>query len=159
MTTPPLLKLAAEDADDLSAISALVQDAVLTVGDIAYLPKSRRFALVLNRYRWESGKPGGRGERVRAGIRIDGVLSAQSARIRQESKEVVLSLLALTFEPDNRTAAAEGGADAPTVSGGTLTLAFAGGGAVRLKVEALDVHLDDLTGPWPAKARPAHETA
>jgi hypothetical protein len=59
MTTPTLLKLAAEDEDDLKAISALVQDAVMTVGDLAFLPKARRFALVLNRYRWEPASPVG----------------------------------------------------------------------------------------------------
>jgi hypothetical protein len=69
----------------------------------------------------------------------------------------VLSLLALTFDPESRTAAEEGGADAPAAAGGVVTLAFAGGGAIRLKVDALDVHLDDLTGPWPAKGRPTHE--
>jgi hypothetical protein len=143
------LKLAAEDADDLIALSALVQDAVLRVGDMAFLPKARRFALVLNRYRWEAGDARGRGERVRAGLRIEEVAAARATRIRQDAKDAVLSLLSLTFTP----AAPETGA----AGGGTLTLTFAGGGAIALQIEALEVHLDDLAGPWPAKARPAHD--
>lgn len=142
---PALLKLAAEDEDDLKAISALVQDSVLRVGDLGWLPKSRRFACVLNRYRWETGRSGGRGERVRSGLCIDGVEKVQALGIRQDAKEAVLSLLAMTYEA---------GADGK----GALTLNFSGGGAIRLDVEALDVHLDDLTGTWSARARPHHET-
>ncbi|MBF5066143.1 DUF2948 family protein, partial [Salmonella enterica subsp. enterica serovar Istanbul] len=39
----PDLKLIAFDSEDLSVISAHLQDAVLTVGDLAYVPKDRRF--------------------------------------------------------------------------------------------------------------------
>ena len=142
---PALLKLAAEDEDDLKAISALVQDSVLRVGDLAWLPKSRRFACVLNRFRWETGRTGGRGERVRSGLHIDGVEKVQALRIRQDAKDAVLSLLAMTYE-----AQADGK--------GVLTLSFSGGGVIRLDVETLDVHLNDLTGTWSARARPHHET-
>ena len=139
-----LLRLAAEDEDDLKTLSALVQDSVLRVGDMAFLPKARRFALVLNRYRWEAGRSGGRGERVRAGLRIEEVVAARAQRIRQDAKDAVLSLLALTFAPDG-------------AGGGTLTLAFSGGGQIALSVEALEVHLDDMGGPWAARARPSHK--
>ena len=140
-----LLKLSAQDEDDLKALSALVQDSVLQVGDMAWLPKARRFACVLNRYRWEAGKKGGRGERVRSGLHIENVEKVQAARIRQDAKEAILSLLAVTWGhgEDGR---------------GTVTLAFSGGGSIRLEVEALDVSLNDLTGAWSAKARPHHET-
>jgi hypothetical protein len=142
---PALLNLAAEDEEDLKAISALMQDSILRVGDLAWLPKARRFACVLNRYRWEAGLPGGRGERVRCGLHVENVLKVQSARIRQDAKDAVLSLLALTWSQRD-------GGD------GELSLTFAGGGTIRLEVEAIDVRLHDLTGAWPAKARPSHET-
>jgi len=138
------LKLAAEDADDLAAISALVQDAVLKVSDFAWLPKARRFACVMNRYRWEAGRSGGRGERVRAGLHVEGVSKAQVARIRQDAPDAILSLLAVTFE---------GEADGP----GAVTLSFSGGGAIRLTVDALEVHLSDLTQAWAAKGKPQHD--
>ncbi len=48
----PELKLIALDADDLKVISAHLQDAVLRVGDIAYLPRERRFAALGNRFDW-----------------------------------------------------------------------------------------------------------
>ena len=45
-----LLRLVAFDPEDLSVISAHLQDSLLQVGDIAYLPKERRFAIQVRRY-------------------------------------------------------------------------------------------------------------
>ena len=39
------LKLRAEDADDLSVISACLQDALVAVRDLAYVPEDRNFLL------------------------------------------------------------------------------------------------------------------
>ena len=50
-----LLRLVAFDPEDLAVISAHLQDSLLRVGDIAYLPKERRFAIQVRRYDWEAG--------------------------------------------------------------------------------------------------------
>ena len=47
------LNLFAQDGDDLGVISALVQDAVLPVTEMTWDRKARRFAVLLNRFRWE----------------------------------------------------------------------------------------------------------
>ena len=47
----PDLKLIALDAEDLAVISAHLQDAVMKVGDLAFLPREKRFAAVANRLR------------------------------------------------------------------------------------------------------------
>ena len=39
---------------------------------------------------------------------------------------------------------------------GTLTLTFAGGGAIKLEVECLDAWLTDLSAPWATKNKPGH---
>jgi len=143
---PAPLRLAAEDAEDLKAISALLQDAVLTLADMAYLKKSRRFAMVVNRYRWEAdgqGRSAKTGTRIRSGLHIENVLKAEAQGIAQDKRDTILSLLALTFEP---------GEDGQ----GTLTLTFSAGKALRLHVEALDATLTDLSESWAAKARPGH---
>ena len=75
------LVLAAADSEDLQAISARLQDAVARVKDLVYLPKSRRFAGLFNRFRWESAGQRRAATRVRAGLHIDGVLSAKSHRL------------------------------------------------------------------------------
>ena len=50
-----LLKLVALDPEDLAIISTHLQDAVLRVGDIVFLPKERRFAIEVRRFDWEAG--------------------------------------------------------------------------------------------------------
>ena len=50
------LRLRAEDSDDLAVISACLQDSLVPVRDLAYLPDEGRFMLVANRFRWEAGR-------------------------------------------------------------------------------------------------------
>ena len=62
----PDLKLIALDADDLAVISAHLQDAVMKVGDLAFLPREKRFAAVANRFDWMDAieKDGARDKRL-----------------------------------------------------------------------------------------------
>ncbi len=139
------LRLLAEDADDLSVISAALQDAVLKIGDITFEPKARRLTLALNRFRWEKGVK--RPERVRSGLQLNGVLKVQARNLRRDARNAVLSLLDVTFEPSG----------APEDPGGAVILRFAGDGDMRAQVEALDVALADVSPPWPARRAPSHE--
>ena len=54
MVTKPL-KLIALDEDDLAVVSSHLQDAVVRVGEMAYVPSRKRFAAVVNRFNWEGG--------------------------------------------------------------------------------------------------------
>jgi hypothetical protein len=140
------LRLLAEDAEDLQVISAALQDAVLTVGDIAYDPRARTLTVAANRYRWEQGRARAKaGERVRAALQFGGVLGVRSRNLRMGAKQAVLELLAVSFEP---------AAEPP---GGALVLTFAGDGELRADVEALDALLADVSEPWPARGRPSHD--
>ena len=143
--TAQKLVLAAADAEDLETISARLQDAVARVKDLVYLPKSRRFAGLFNRFRWESAGARG-GTRVRAGLRIGGVLSAKAFKLRAGNPDAVASLLTIRFQPN-------GGED----PGGLIELVFAGGGMLKLEVECVDAELADLSGEWAARGRPVHE--
>ena len=136
--------LAAVDGEDLQVISARLQDAVARLGDLVYLPKTRRFAALFNRFKWESGKR--ENLRVRAGLHFDGVLSVKSQNLKRGAPDAVVSLLAITFPPK--------GEDDPS---GTVELVFAGGGAMMLEVECLDAGLADVSGEWAARGRPEHE--
>src|SRR5688572_15765894 len=137
------LKLMAEDEEDLAILSAHLQDAVLRIGDIAYLPKSRRFAAFLNRYCWEGCPEGAVGERTRTGLHFNNVLKVKATNVRQNDPDAVAELLALRFHP-----AGDGA--------GSVDLMLAGGGCIRLEVEAIDATLRDISEHWPARARPAH---
>ena len=143
------LRLIAADAEDLKVISAYLQDAVLKVGDIAYLRPKRRFAMVLNRFRWEKGRRGPQ-ERIRTGIHFDDVARVVYKNIRSDAKDAVLSLLAVEYAPN---------ADEQENTGGVITLTFSGGGAIRLEIDAVNALLDDITAPWRASSRPRHRNA
>ena len=144
MTTQKLV-LAAADAEDLETISARLQDALAQVKDLVYLPKSRRFAGLFNRFKWESAGAHA-GTRVRTGLHIEGVLSAKAFKLRTGNPDAVASLLAIRFQP-------KGGED----PGGVIELIFSGGGILKLEVECIDAELADLSGEWAARGRPAHE--
>ena len=79
---PAPLALLAGDAEDLTVISTLVQDAVLQVSDVSYDSRHRQLALLLNRFRWEDAEQARREdrpyERVRAVLLISDVQKVQS---------------------------------------------------------------------------------
>lgn len=136
--------LTAVDTDDLQIISAQLQDAVTRAGDLVWLPKSRRFAALFNRFRWENGKV--EGERVRSGLHFDSVLTVKSFKFRRDDPKAVASLLTIAFKP-------RGNED----PGGTIEMVFSGGGMIRLEVESIEAGLSDISGPWAARGRPVHE--
>ena len=140
------LRLRAVDAEDLRVVSALVQDAVFSAADMRLIRRGRRFAVLLNRFRWEQGAP--RPERVRALLVVQDVMAAATAGFQPGASDTVLSLLALDFTP---------GADGT----GRLTLTLSGDGAVALDVECLEVLLWDVTRPYvaPSGRVPAHPDA
>lgn len=139
--------LAALDSGDLDVLSAQVQDAVARVKDLVWLPKSNRFAALVNRFKWETAQESRANNlRVRSRLVFDRVLAVQSHRIRRDP-DAVASLLAIKFT-------ARGSED----PGGTVELVFAGGGTIRLEVECIDASLADVSGEWAALGRPDHES-
>jgi Protein of unknown function (DUF2948) len=145
-----LLKLAALDSEDLEVISAHLQDAVVRIRDICYLPREQRFALVANRFNWSAAadamqrraRTGGY-ERRRTGLHFERVLKAQCSHIKQGAKDSVLELLAIRF----------GETSAPA---GIVMLHFAGGGAIRLEVECIEAAMTDLGPAWSTRSCPKH---
>lgn len=139
------LRLSAEDATDLEVISTCLQDAVTRVSDLAFLPNARRFAMVVNRFRWED-EAGHKSthQRARAGLHFENVDVARARNILQDRPDGVLNLLAIRFDELN----------APS---GIVTLTFSGGGEIRLEVEALDAHLSDLGLVWETPNLPDHD--
>ncbi|QFT97314.1 hypothetical protein FIU85_08375 [Roseovarius sp. THAF8] len=142
------LNLGAFDAEDLEVLSSLVQDAVFTITDMAWRPQERRLAFLVNRFRWEDeGRQRHGAERVRSVLVIDNVLGVASQGIDRGDTGTILSVLSIGFEPDA----------ADDVSG-YITLTLAGDGAVRARIEALEVSLRDVTRPYraPSGKAPDH---
>ena len=153
----PDLKLIALDAEDLNVISAHLQDAVVRMADMTYLPGEKRFAAVANRFDWaktlssEAGRAKGlkNFERRRAGLRFERVLGARVHALNLADKSATLSLLAITFEPSGVLEAVDG----------DVLLTFSGGAAIRLHVECLEVEMQDLGAAWSAVNAPRHPDA
>jgi hypothetical protein len=158
------LKLRARDAEDLRALAALLQDALVPLSDIAYLKAQKRFVLVANRFRWElDGAPGEAApapeaesdarfedaeaqagppfQRVHCGLCFDRVRNVRVRGIDLKAGDQILNLLTLEAGP------------------GRVTLVFSGGAEVRLEVSQIRCHMEDLGEPWPTRWRPAHTEA
>lgn len=140
------LNLGALDVDDLAVISSLSQDAVFPASEMRWHRKGARFALLLNRVRWEDdGKTRHGPERVQSVLMFNNVRAVASQGVPKGDADTILSLLSITFEQT----------DAPS---GHLILTLAGDGAIRLEVEAVEVTLKDVTKPYiaPSKKLPHH---
>ena len=138
------LRLMARDADDLQIISALVQDGVFPSSEISWLPKENRFALLVNRFRWENKQR--TTERVQSVLVFDCVQSVQTDSVNPADKDQVLSLLSIELDQGN---------DCET----TYRLILAGDGEIKLDAECIEVILQDATRPYKAPSRktPTHK--
>ncbi len=143
------LRLKALDADDLTVLAALVQDAVFPASEMRWDRKARRFAILLNRFRWEdaANQTGRRRtfERVQAVLAFEDVIKVQSQGVDKSDPDMVFSLLSIAFQPGNDGA-------------GRIELTLAGDGVIGLEVEALEAILRDVTRPYvaPSGKAPKH---
>jgi hypothetical protein len=152
-----LLKLRAHDAEDLQVIAAHLQDAIVPVSEMLFLPYAQRFILVANRFRWaeasaapeapaegdasfEDGPPS-HFERIHCGMRFDRVRRVRHRGLDRRARGEMLNLLTI--------AAAEGSID----------LVFAGGADLRLETASIDCRLEDIGEAWPTRWRPRHAVA
>ena len=147
MPDDDLLRLIALDIEDLAILSAHVQDAVLKVKDIHWLPRDGHFVLGMNRFVWEAAAIGSWRKREylrrRSALHLARVLDVQSTGIDPSRPDTVLNLLAVRFEPG----------ESPS---GEVVLDFAEGAAIRLSVEVLEAELTDLGPAWSTPHAPRH---
>ncbi len=145
------LRLRAVDADDMQVVSALIQDAVFPIGEMNWDQKRRRFAVLLNRFRWEDLNPNTKRkrdfERVQSVLVIEDVLKVTSQGVNRLEPDVILSALSLAFEPSSDGM-------------GRIEITLAGDGAIAVDVETLEVTLNDVTRPYiaPSRSQPNHDT-
>ena len=126
------LRLVALDADDLSVISAHVQDARVQASDIVWRQDEKRLVVGMSRLDWEQTLSGGTApRRLLAALRFDRVLACKSRNIDLEQPQATLELVGIEFHPG----------ESPS---GSALLLFNHGGALRLDVECLECALTDL---------------
>ena len=141
MSSP--IKLRADDADDLKIIAACLQDCIVPIAEICYLPEQAQFLMVVNRFKWEaaaleSGTSGSRYERTNCAVSISGVTQVRRRKVDLLERGRVLNLLTILSD-------AEG-----------LELVFAGDSVIQLVAPHWRCFIHDLGDPWPTGAVPCH---
>jgi len=143
---PSLPRLIAFDADDLSVIAANLQDALVRVGDMAYIPRSKQFAMMTSRFDWIDATRNGDScgcERCRTGIHFGRVLRVSCRGFCHRDEALILNLLDIAFEET-----------APPA--GFVEFIFSAGRALRLEVECIEAEICDLGLRWKARSTPRH---
>ena len=144
---PKNLKLIARTEEDLSVLSAHLQDSIANISDIANLKKNRIFLMQLNRFMWEDVEKGvfRKNKRIRTIVKFENVLNVLSKNINQQKKDKFLDFLAietnLTVDHNHE-----------------MKIIFAGDSIIRLISEAIEVTLDDQGEAWDTKNKPKHKT-
>lgn len=141
------LKLRAEDADDLAVISACLQDALVAVRDLAFIPQDNTFLLVANRFRWERALRSQRGQtgyqRTLCAVTFSKVAEVSYFGFRRSEEDRILPLLAIRpiFDDGKQV----------------IQLTFSGEAEIRLEIAGILCLATDLGDPWPTQWQPRHD--
>ena len=84
------LKLIANSEEDLKIISAHLQDAIVSISDIANLKKNRIFLMQLNRFMWEDVEKGvfRKNKRIRSVLKFENIVSVSSKNINEKKRAI-----------------------------------------------------------------------
>jgi hypothetical protein len=139
----PPIKLRADDVEDLRVIAACLQDAIVPIAEMAFLPEQTRFVMVTNRFMWEAaGLGGGQApvpyQRTNSVFSVLGVSQVRRRNLDLMDRGLVLNLLTVLSD-------AEG-----------LTLVFAGRSSIQLVANPWRCFVEDIGEPWSTGAIPSH---
>ena len=141
------LKLIAKTEEDLSVVSAHLQDSIAIISDIANLKKNKIFLMQLNRFMWEDVEKGifRKNKRIRTILKFENVLEVHAKNINQFKKDKFLDFLAIECNsmPDNNY---------------EMKIIFAGDSIIKITTEVVEVTLDDQGEAWDTKNKPKHKT-
>ncbi|WP_310474690.1 DUF2948 family protein [Sandarakinorhabdus sp.] len=128
------LALLGQEPGDIETFSALLQDATLRLADVGYDRKSRRLALLVNRYRREAEAP----SRIRCALRVETVDAVQRAGWPADP-QAVTAILSMRQDGD------------------WLVITCAGDIAIRARVEVIDLVLEEMGEAWATMRVPKHD--
>ena len=152
------LKIVFSKSDELPLVSTYIQDAIIPIRDMTFLPDERRFIAIINRFKWEKliqtssshddtsedntsdeTNPPSCYERTHSGLRIEGVTAVRRCNIDLCDRTLLLSLLTITSDEKG------------------LLLLFAGSPSLLLETKTWCGQLEDLGDPWPTFLKPHHD--
>lgn len=155
--TPDLLRLHACDQQDLQVVSAMLQDSLVTLSDMVYWAEEKRFAILFNRFCWETHcsaaktskeNPGQHihgqhihGQRIHTGCIFNDIEHVQQQGLDESSPSQILNLLAVEWHEDKKA----------------IHLIFSNNMAVKLSTPKVNCYLKDLGDSWPTCWQPQHQ--
>jgi hypothetical protein len=145
------LNIGAFDQRDLEVVSSLIQDSIFPTSELKWLTKVNKLALLANRFRWEDKSLAQlrdrKAERVQSLLMISHVKSVSSSGFSPKQKDKILSILSISFDGE------DGGS-------GSILIILSGNAGIRVEVDALEIHLRDVTMPYfaPSGTAPKHDT-
>ena len=93
------MNLNAIDTDELKIIATILQDGLVEVSEVKYLPSIRSFIIMITRFMWEEKIINKENKRVKAVLVFEDVLSVFSKNIDQMNKSNTLELMTFNYFP------------------------------------------------------------
>lgn len=128
------LKLTVTDSEDLTVLSALLQDATVLIGDMGYDEKAQQFMMVAARFIDDKSAS----SRRLIGINFSRVRRLLRQGFSLKDRDDVLNLLAIQ------------------ANGTTIDVIFSGQARLKIECDALEIYAADLGEGWTTKFAPDH---
>ena len=129
------MKLNAIDTEELKIIATVLQDGLIEVSDVKYLPSIRTFIVMITRFMWEEKIVNKTNNRTKAVLVFEDVLAVHSRNIDQLNKTKVLELLTFNFY-NNKSKNIE------------IELLFNNDATIKLETEVVQAKLEDQGESW-----------
>ena len=129
------MKLNAIDTEELKIIATVLQDGLIEVSDVKYLPSIRIFIVMITRFMWEEKIVNKTNNRTKAVLVFEDVLAVHSRNIDQMNKTKVLELLTFNFYY-NKSKNIE------------IELLFNNDATIKLETEVVQAKLEDQGESW-----------
>ena len=129
------MKLNAIDTEELKIIATVLQDGLIEVSDVKYLPSIRTFIVMITRFMWEEKIVNKTNNRTKAVLVFEDVLAVHSRNIDQMNKTKVLELLTFNFY-NNKSKNIE------------IELLFNNDATIKLETEVVQAKLEDQGESW-----------
>ena len=129
------MKLNAIDTEELKIIATVLQDGLIEVSDVKYLPSIRTFIIMITRFMWEEKIVNKTNNRTKAVLVFEDVLAVHSRNIDQMNKTKVLELLTFNFY-NNKSKNIE------------IELLFNNDATIKLETEVVQAKLEDQGESW-----------
>ena len=129
------MKLNAIDTEELKIIATVLQDGLIEVSDVKYLPSIRTFIVMITRFMWEEKIVNKTNNRTKAVLVFEDVLAVNSKNIDQMDKDKVLELLTFNFYY-NKSKNIE------------IELLFNNDATIKLETEVVQAKLEDQGESW-----------